>query len=259
MLNQKITDMLAMWPAWNEFSVVARGKILRDWASLLSSPISADKALSEQSLSKQLLLKQQVSLIDEASGLLAAQMVHYQVKQAQKLIGTTELMPGPTGETNTLSTVGRGIFVIAADCEAPISAIVGFISCALIAGNSVVLALSGQDELADYFYVSLNDIGLTKSVISHVKYSEIKTLINHPSIAGVVFIGDSSKAMTLNQCLANRQGQIATFIVENDFQQLATLSDHHLLFRFISEKTQSINVTAVGGNAALLALGAGDQ
>jgi len=37
------------------------------------------------------------------------------------------------------------------------------------------------------------------------------------------------------------------------------VTDPYLIYRFIIEKTRSINVTAVGGNASLLALGNGDH
>ena len=257
--RKKLTDMLASWPAWNDLSVIARGELLQAWALLLSSPVLPTQLSSEQSLAKQLLSKQQTVLFDGETSVLATNMVNYQVKQAFELISHTQVMPGPTGETNTLSAVGRGAFVIAADSEVPITAIVGFITCALVAGNSVILALSDQPIIADHLCMSLKEVGFKKSVVCHVPYSELDELMKETSIAGVAFIGASAHAMDINQSLASRQGQISPLIVETDLQTLSTLTDSYLIYRFISEKTQTINVTAVGGNAPLLALGNGDQ
>jgi len=256
---QKLTNMLASWPAWNDLGVTSRGELLQAWAVLLSSHALSAELSSNQSLTKQLLSKQQILLMDEEATILASQMANYHVRQAFELIAGTETMPGPTGETNTLTPVGRGVFVIAADCEVPITAIVGFITCALVAGNSVILALSEQPIIADHLCMSLKEVGFKKSVVCHVPYSELEVLIKTPSIAGVAFMGSTPQAININRSLASRQGQIASLIVETDLQKLPTLADSYLILRFISEKTQTINVTAVGGNAALLTLGNGDE
>ena len=257
--DQKLTDMLASWPAWNDLGVTSRGELLQAWGVLLSSHMFSVESSPNQSLTKQLLSKQQALLIDQKAAVLANKMVSYHVRQAFELIADTEVMPGPTGETNTLTSVGRGVFVIAADCEVPITAIVGFITCALVAGNSVILALAEQPVIADHLCMTLKEVGFKKSVVCHVPYGELEELIKTPSIAGVAFIGSAPHAITINRSLASRQGQIASLVVETDLEKQVTLADSYLILRFISEKTQTINVTAVGGNAALLTLGNGDQ
>lgn len=257
--HQKLNNMLAAWPAWNDLGVSTRGELLQAWALLLSSQVLSAESSSNHSLAKQLLSKQQTLLMEGEAAVLAAGMVNYQVRQAFDLIADTEVMPGPTGETNTLSAVGRGVFVVAAEPGAPIPAIVGFIACALVAGNSVVLALSEQPAIADHLCMTLRQVEFKKSVVCHVPYSDLEELIKTPSVAGVAFIGSQQQAVKLNRTLASREGQISQLVVEADLEQLSTLADSYLIYRFISEKTQTINVTAIGGNAALLALGNGDE
>lgn len=237
MLNttqQTLDNALKVWPSWNELELNQRGQLLQEWAT----------SFEEQ------------STIDE----LATKMVNYQVKQASALISETIEMPGPTGEVNQLSTSGRGIFVIAAHQEVSITAIVGLMSAALIAGNTVILSLSEQQHaIATQLCTSLHQLGVDTAIASVIEHSELIPLIKSPSIAGVALIGNNTEVIEMNQCLASRQGQIAQLITETDCQNLPTLTDNYLLFRFITEKTQTVNITAVGGNATLLALGCGDQ
>lgn len=228
---------------WNTVGVDTRGELLTQWAELLSTSniLTVDK------------LK-----IDENTKLLASKMVNYQVKHAVRLLKEEKVMPGPTGEINTLSLFGRGIFVITSDEDLPLFALVGFISCALISGNSVVLALPHQQVLIDSLHVSLEAAGLNKAIINSIGDDELETLIADPLVAGVVFVGSMRRAVDVNKILAEREGQIAPLILETDLQHFPVLNDSYLLLRFITEKTKTINVTAIGGNANLLALGCGD-
>jgi len=88
--------------------------------------------------------------------------------------------------------------------------------------------------------------------------SELENIIINPAIAGVGYVGSEAEAIRLNRVLAERDGQIALLIVETDLEGLEMVRDQSLVLRFITEKTLTTNVTAVGGNATLLALGCGD-
>ncbi|WP_022942719.1 aldehyde dehydrogenase family protein [Psychromonas hadalis] len=237
MLNstQKIlNDALQVWPSWNDLQLNQRGQLLQAWAR------SFDKQQTIDSL--------------------ATQMVNFQVKQGQTLIAETIEMPGPTGETNELTTAGRGIFVIAAPQEVPVTAIVGLISAALISGNVVILSLCAQQQsIANDLCTSLHKIGVDNAIASVIESDELLPLIESPRIAGVALMGNRAEVLEINKCLAMRPGQIAQLIAETDLENLPTITDNYLLYRFITEKTQTVNITAVGGNATLLALGCGDQ
>lgn len=222
------------WLSWNNLKLSQRATYLRTWIASLSENKKIDCN--------------------------ASKMANYQLQQAISLLSDSLIMPGPTGEINELSTAGRGVFVIAAQREVPITAIIGFLSCALVTGNTVLLSLSeSQQSIASFLCKGLYQAGIDKSVIENTSNSELLALIKAPTIAGVAFIGSMDEAIIINQGLATRKGQIAPLIAEIDHEHLKTLTDSYLVYRFITEKTQTTNVTAVGGNASLLALGGGDQ
>src|ERR1700739_3740949 len=58
--------------------------------------------------------------------------------RARELFGAPEVMPGPTGERNTLSLHGRGVFVCISPWNFPLAIFTGQIPAALAAGNAVV-------------------------------------------------------------------------------------------------------------------------
>ncbi len=113
-----------------------------------------------------------------------------------------------------------------------------------------------QQPIARLLCDALIEAGIKHTIIVN---TEQHALITEPVVAGFVFMGSVDETISINRLLANRNGQIAQLISETDLEELPTLTDNYLLFRFITEKTQTINVTAVGGNATLLALGCGNQ
>jgi delta 1-pyrroline-5-carboxylate dehydrogenase len=71
-------------------------------------------------------------------------------------------------------------------------------------------------------------------------------------------VGASHTCQRFNQLLAEREGQLAQLIYEGDLQAYSLLSEPTLCLRFITERTRTINITAVGGNASLLELGSAE-
>ncbi|MUK28985.1 aldehyde dehydrogenase family protein [Aliivibrio fischeri] len=191
-------------------------------------------------------------------GVLAAKMVRYQCQRAQQLITDVELMPGPTGESNELYTAPRGVFYITSNKKASVVALIGQITAALVAGNAIIVALSGEDsEVASVIVNSLHEVNVPESTVQQVDREAVD--INDERLAGVCFVGDIQKAIELNQQLAQRDGLLAQLIAETDQEGLTTITDPHFVLRFITERTRTINVTAVGGNATLLELGGGNH
>ncbi|MDA7745925.1 hypothetical protein N8878_01150 [Psychromonas sp.] len=233
-LQLAIDKASSSWVTWSMLDIQIRIDLMEKWSELLSQQRSLD--------------------------LLPAQMVNFHIKQALKLISEEQVMPGPTGESNVLTAPGRGVFVITAEYDTPETAFVGLIACALISGNCVVLSFPPEfQEIVDSlsFVLSLSEI--ERTVVQVIKRESVDDIISDPVIAGMAYVGNVNEAIRLNQVLASRDGQIAQFIIETDLTHLATLRDQCLILRFITEKTQTINLTAVGGNASLLALGCGDQ
>jgi delta 1-pyrroline-5-carboxylate dehydrogenase len=228
-----IKKATSAWLTWNAIEIEQRITLISQWSELLK--------------------------LQHSLGLLPGQMVDFHSLHAVPLISSGEEMPGPTGESNVLSTSGRGPFVIMAEQDAPIEAFIALVSCALVAGNSVVMAAlpEHEDIISTLEQVcTFSDIEMPIIVVENL--ASLEKVIVDPAIAGVGFVGSEVEAIRLNRVLAERDGQIALLIVETDLEGLEMVRDQSLVLRFITEKTLTTNVTAVGGNATLLALGCGE-
>lgn len=237
-MNQAITNRInqahVSWPAWNALSCEQRGEMLLRWAELIEQ--------------------------QSQSGVIAAKMIRFQVKQGSIIIGNKILMPGPTGESNELSTSGRGVFVIHCNSDASLTAVVAMIAAALLAGNCIILSLpAGTKELPSKFMPSFAMAGFPEYVIQGSEANLVEQLVADPSMAGVAFVGSVDQSIGLSRLLAARTGLLAQLITEIDDTSLSTVTDNYFVLRFITEKTCTINITAVGGNAKLLELGGGDK
>lgn len=222
------------WEFWNNLEKKTRANLLSNWANEIAQHATF--------------------------GLMPSKMVKHQIKQGLVHIEKTVLMPGPTGETNELYTAGRGTFIITCSEEASPCAIVGMVTTALLAGNCVILALDKTHHaLGEKLYETIVSSGISQDVIQLAPTDSQEDLISNISTAGVAYAGNSTEATALNQKLAARDGLIAQLIAETELTSLNTITDSCYILRFITEKTCTINVTAIGGNAALLELGSGDH
>ncbi|WP_082532854.1 L-glutamate gamma-semialdehyde dehydrogenase [Pelomonas sp. Root1237] len=147
------------------------------------------------------------------------------------------VLPGPTGESNTLRHHARGVFAVLGRDEAGLAAVVS----ALLAGNSAIWL--GGDERARQ---ALLRAGLPVNALTLLPDATLPGLLAAPQLAGVALASsDSAAAHVLAQALATRAGAILP---------LVTGAGHvRQLYRFAAEQTLTVNTAAAGGNAALLA------
>lgn len=226
-LNEQFQHAANNWEVWNDLGVSGRATILHSFAKQLSGT--------------------------------DARMANWQIANAEQHIAETLLMPGPTGEANELFTAGRGIFVCHADTTSSTTAIVGQLVAALIAGN--VILMSGDHPALENLHQQLINAGCADAVAQRLPANAVldSELINQPLLAGIVYSGDTTQVLPLNQALAARDGNLAQLIVETDAVKLPTIGSPYYLLRFITERTRSDNTTAVGGNATLLELGGKEE
>ncbi|WP_415660547.1 bifunctional proline dehydrogenase/L-glutamate gamma-semialdehyde dehydrogenase PutA [Roseateles sp.] len=147
------------------------------------------------------------------------------------------VLPGPTGESNTLRHHARGVFAVLGRAEAGLAAAVS----ALLAGNSALWL--GGDERARQ---ALLRAGLPADALTLLPDAALPGLLAAPQLAGVALASsDPAAAHALAQALALRPGAILP---------LVTAAGHvRQLYRFTAEQTLTVNTAAAGGNAALLA------
>ncbi|MEJ2763612.1 aldehyde dehydrogenase family protein [Photobacterium sp. MCCC 1A19761] len=223
-----IENSSAAWEGWNGLGYEARTQILERWTETLAPEARA--------------------------------MVAFQCRNAAEHVAETLLMPGPTGESNELYCAGRGSFVVTADAETPLVAVVGQIAAALVTGNTVFVCLPSNSVVsAGELVAQLEHCGCVGGVITAVESADLTALVSHPSVAGVAYAGTLSTSQALARQLAARDGLLAQLICETDCESLPVIGSPTYSLRFVTERTRTINVTAVGGNATLLELGSGEE
>jgi len=173
------------------------------------------------------------------------------IRVEQKLKKPT-VLPGPTGESNTLHLEPRGILVCFADKEVTFEYWTLSIVTALATGNVVVSVVSDlfyEEALA--FQDKLKATGAPDGVFQVAKLKHLEALLVEPSLAGVVVDSKTSRSAYIATKLAQRPGAILPVIT-------AEYSDN-LFQRLLTEKTISIDTTASGGNTSLMTLVEDDE
>src|SRR5690606_37449903 len=122
------------------------------------------------------------------------------------------ILPGPTGELNTLRLEGRGVFVCISPWNFPLAIFLGQITAALMSGNTVIAKPAGQTPLvATYAIRLLHQAGIPVEAL-HLLITSGRLINEHlltdPRIAGVAFTGSTETAWSINQTLAQRDGPI---------------------------------------------------
>ncbi len=144
-------------------------------------------------------------------------------------LDSATVLPGPTGESNTLSLAPRGrVACIAADDAA-------------LAAQLRLTAATGNVAL-----VARSEVHEQLAVKAGTRYELVADPLEaHPDV--VLFAGGEERAHEVRRALAGLDGPIVAFVrVDADHP-----GDPHRLFL---ERTVSINTTASGGNASLLSL-----
>ncbi|WOR15493.1 bifunctional proline dehydrogenase/L-glutamate gamma-semialdehyde dehydrogenase PutA [Hyphomonas sp. FCG-A18] len=150
-------------------------------------------------------------------------------------------LPGPTGETNSLRLFPRGVFLCFGGDDS--EALLTQIALALAAGSSVIAVVDetgGAKQEIEAIHDRLRAKQIPVSVVSTANFIEGLSLINQ-SIDGLC--ADGHARAEIGAAVALRQGSI-----------LPILSKTDPIERFFHERTLTINTTAAGGNASLLAL-----
>ncbi|SCX96292.1 trifunctional transcriptional regulator/proline dehydrogenase/L-glutamate gamma-semialdehyde dehydrogenase [Nitrosospira sp. Nsp13] len=143
-------------------------------------------------------------------------------------------LPGPTGESNTLMFTPRGEVACIANDE---TALLEQIAAVLATGNRALLADGPMPR-------ALIDT-LPPTVCEQLR---VERGWMHEAIAAVLYAGPADDAYRLRCELAARDGPRVPLI--------ATDGHDFPLYRLATERVVSVNMTAAGGNASLMMLGA---
>jgi len=148
--------------------------------------------------------------------------MRYYGAQAKKHFGEPIVLPGPTGERNTYSMRGKGVFIAISPWNFPLAIFTGQVTAALAAGNAVLAKPAAPTPLIAYRAIQLlHEAGVPPDVLHFVPCGGRlmgERAVADPRVAGVVFTGSTGVAQTINQTLAHRDGPIGTLIAETGGQ-----------------------------------------
>jgi RHH-type transcriptional regulator, proline utilization regulon repressor / proline dehydrogenase / delta 1-pyrroline-5-carboxylate dehydrogenase len=148
----------------------------------------------------------------------AVDFCRYYAARARELFAAPTALNGPTGELNTLSLHGRGVFVCISPWNFPLAIFMGQVTAALAAGNAVVAKPAPATPLVAHAAVRLlHAAGIPPHVLQLTPADGPAfgaVAFAHPALAGVAFTGSTATAATINRALAARDGAILPLIAE---------------------------------------------
>ncbi len=210
-LETALAQATAAQNAWDRAGAAHRAMCLEQAGDLLEKNMHALVAL---------IVIEAGRTIDDAISEVreAVDFCRYYAQQSKALFGEVVSLPGPTGEVNELSFVGRGVFLCISPWNFPLAIFVGQIAAALAAGNSVLAKPAEQTPLiASRAVELLHEAGIPVDVLHLLPGDGAQVgggLIADQRTTGVVFTGGTDTAQIINQQLAQRGGPIAPFIAE---------------------------------------------
>ncbi len=179
---------------------------------------AADRFELERGRLLALLVDEAGKTLDDAVAELreAVDFLRYYALQARTDFAPVEL-PGPTGERNTLTRHGRGVWACISPWNFPLAIFTGQVAAALAAGNAVMAKPAEQTpRIAAEAVRLLHQAGVPEDVLALVPGGGDvgAALVAEPLIAGVAFTGSTETAWRINQALAAKRGPIVPLIAE---------------------------------------------
>src|SRR6516225_6369212 len=210
-IRTAMAEAAAAQPNWDATPVEVRAGCLDKAADLLEQRRGTFLSLLVREAGKT--LPDAVAELREA-----VDFCRYYAARARELFGAPEQLPGPSGERNTLSLTGRGVFVCISPWNFPLAIFTGQITAALVAGNAVVAKPAPATPLIAHAMTRLlHEAGIPPAVLQLTPadgppFGEVA--LRHPALAGVAFTGSTLTASTINRTLAAREGPIVPLIAE---------------------------------------------
>lgn len=162
----------------------------------------------------------------------AVDFLRYYAAQARAQFGRGAVLTGPTGESNHLALLGRGVFACISPWNFPLAIFMGQVSAALLAGNAVLAKPAEQTPLVAQKAVQLlHEAGVPQSVLQFLPGGGDAgaAIIAQPGLAGAAFTGSTDVAKAINLTLAQKDGPIVPLIAETGGQNAMIVDSTALL------------------------------
>ncbi len=147
----------------------------------------------------------------------AVDYLRYYALEARRLFASPVVLPGPTGERNTLSLHGRGVIACISPWNFPLAIFTGQVAAALAAGNAVLAKPAEQTPITAFMATKLlHEAGVPGDVLHLLPGSGRlgAALVKDARIKGIAFTGSNETAWSIQRALADRRGAIIPFIAE---------------------------------------------
>ncbi len=152
----------------------------------------------------------------------AVDFLRYYGGRAEVDFGPAQMLPGPTGERNTLQLHGRGTFLCISPWNFPLAIFTGQVSAALAAGNAALAKPAEQTPLIAAAAVRLfHEAGVPVDALALLPGDGPmlgRALLGDDRLSGVAFTGSTETARAINRALAGREGPIIPLIAETGGQ-----------------------------------------
>ncbi len=209
-VDATMARLRAGFEAWNSAPLAQRCAVLRRAADALEARLAEFCGL--------LVIEAHKTLGDCVAEVREAiDFCRYYADQAELRLAT-QMLPGPTGESNALHLHGRGVFVCISPWNFPLAIFAGQVAAALVAGNSVAAKPAEQTPaVALRFVALLHSAGVPADALAllHGPGETVgAALVADPRTAGVCFTGSTAVAKIINRTLAAKDGAIVPLIAE---------------------------------------------
>jgi delta 1-pyrroline-5-carboxylate dehydrogenase len=181
------------------------------------------------------------------------QIIEYYLVQFEKnYLIPTELV-GPTGESNTLSFLGRGGALIYFD-ESPEQTWLVNTLVAILTGNSVYINLPVKEHPKIKNLQTILKQHAAECAFHIVPQKVWYSLIPDPNIAVIAMHAELSDLKQVADVVANDHPMIPQLIFEEKGEGIRLCYHDSFFSYWLLENTTTINTTAIGGNTSLLQL-----
>lgn len=209
-IDDAFTSVQAGFAGWHNTDVHTRAQIIERYADLLEAHTPELINLCTAEAGKTIL--DGVAEVREA-----VDFCRYYAARARTMFGAPILLPGPTGEQNSLIYEGRGVFVCISPWNFPLAIFTGQIVAALLCGNTVVAKPAEQTPMVALRAVELMiEAGLPANAIALVlgdgRVGEM--IVNMRGVSGVAFTGSNAAAKAIQKTLADKPGPIVPLVAE---------------------------------------------
>ncbi len=196
--------------AWNARGGAARAQVLE---------VAADLFERDRAKLMAVIVREAGKTLDGALGDVreAVDYLRYYAGEARRLFGGSLQLPGPTGERNTLTLNGRGVFACISPWNFPLAIFTGQVAAALAAGNTVLAKPAEQTPITAFLATRLlHEAGVPKDVLHILTGSGRlgEALVKDVRVRGVSFTGSNETAWIIQKALAERREAIVPFIAE---------------------------------------------